>query len=60
MVDIFLFCIFGIILPIVVLFVVLFVGLECVYENWLNPLPTFENGDKSDNSIKFVKTRKIK
>lgn len=55
MIDIFLFCIFGIILPIVVLFV----GLECAYENWLNPLPTFENGDKSDNSIKFVKTRKI-
>lgn len=56
MIDIFLICIYGIILPIVVLFV----GLECVYENWLNPLPTFENGDKSDNSIKFVKTRKIK
>lgn len=56
MIDIFLFCILGIVLPIVVLFV----GLECLYENWLNPLSTFENGDKSDNFIEFIKARKIK
>lgn len=56
MIDIFLILIFCVILPLFVLFV----GFECLYENYLNPLPKFENGDKSDNSIKFVKTRKIK
>ena len=55
MLDIFFILIFVVILPLFVLFV----GFECLYENYLNPLPKFKNGDKSDNSIEFVKTRKI-
>ena len=56
MIDILLILIFCVILPLFVFFV----GIDCVYKNYLNPLPKFDNGDKSDNSIKFVKTRKIK
>ena len=55
MLDIFFILIFVVILPLFVLFV----GFGCLYENYLNPLPKFKNGDKSDNSIEFVKTRKI-
>lgn len=48
-------------LYIIFLGLTIFEGYKCIYINYINPLPKFDNYEKlSDNKIKFIKTRTIK
>ena len=50
-----------IIFEIFLLGLTIFEGCKCIYINYVNPLPKFDNFEiKSDNKVKFIKTRKIR
>lgn len=50
-----------IVLEIILLVLAVVEGYKCIYINYVNPLPKFDNFEmKSDNKVKFIKTRKIK